>query len=762
MAIWLSKKTMRTKAGYIEAGEPAIFPNLLSNKVIRLLFASFLSGSILLALEVIWFRFLILFFVPHSWNFTVMLAMVLSGISLGGLLVSQWFRLRPEAHSLLIPILFLNGILVIILYSGFSLLLDMFSNYSADIRISLVSLFLIFPVSFLSGIIFTMLGKALHVEMKAETKAAGLLTLANTTGGMLGSLVAGLIFIPYIGIEKSFFLLAFAYGVIAFLVFDRKQFAQLKRKMSFHHVAIGAFLISLIIFPFGLMNSHYLEIPWSSLKNIGEKRVALREGLTETIQYLQKDLLGEPYYYRLVTNNYSMSGTFKSAKRYMKLFAYWPVALHPKVEDTLLICFGCGSTAKALTDTKGIENIEIVDTSRDIVEMSNTVFRDPKENPINDARVKIHIEDGRFFLLTTERKFDLITAEPPPPAYSGIVNLYTQEYFQLIYDRLSEGGIVTYWLPVYQLKVSEAKSILKGFCNVFKDCSLWSGAGFEWMMVGVKNPQVPVSEEDFIRQWNDPVVESEMHALGFESPEQFGSLFIADGQRLRNWIADSLPLVDNYPRRLSYGDHDWKQYLPVYRDFMNQAVSRVNFMASENISKLWPEHLRKKTEKYFTVRQTINEMLAIKDMRNTHPLMNLHTCIHNTLLTKYILWALDSDQYAQRIISKAFKDNSEASFDRVEICRHLAAGAAQQLNYRLAEKYLHLAADSLEPQNTPQDLHYDYSRYRMYLLFIAGDQERAMQVGQEYIDLRESDKAARREQISKYWNWLVKTVATSE
>ena len=60
----------------------------------------------------------------------------------------------------------------------------------------------------------------------------------------------------------------------------------------------------------------------------------------------------------------------------------------------------------------------------------------------------MHIEDGRYFLQTTDRQFDLITGEPPPPGIAGVENLYSREYFQLIHDRLADGGIVTCWLPL--------------------------------------------------------------------------------------------------------------------------------------------------------------------------------------------------------------------------------------------------------------------------------------------------------------------------
>ena len=41
--------------------------------------------------------------------------------------------------------------------------------------------------------------------------------------------------------------------------------------------------------------------------------------------------------------------------------------------------------------------------------------RDGRLHPLQDPRVRVHIEDGRQFLQATGRRFDLITGEPPPP-----------------------------------------------------------------------------------------------------------------------------------------------------------------------------------------------------------------------------------------------------------------------------------------------------------------------------------------------------------
>jgi hypothetical protein len=89
-------------------------------------------------------------------------------------------------------------------------------------------------------------------------------------------------------------------------------------------------------------------------------------------------------------------------------------------------------------------------------------------------------------LLTTERRYDLITSEPPPPKHTGVVSLYTREYFELVYDRLAEGGINTYWLPVHSLVPEDSLAIIRAYCDVFEDCTLWSGAGLNWMLVATR------------------------------------------------------------------------------------------------------------------------------------------------------------------------------------------------------------------------------------------------------------------------------------
>lgn len=200
---------------------PALFSmraeNLATGATFMLLLAGFFSGFALLALEVVWFRFVVLFFMAKSWNFAVMLAVVLSGISLGGFFAAFLFKYSNIIRNYLVSITVLSGILVIITYTYFSIILNMVLH---DVRILLViaSLFLMFPTSFISGMLFTMIGNELFERTRAAIESTGFLTLFNTIGAMAGSAVGGFVLIPFLGIENSFFLISLLYGGIALLL----------------------------------------------------------------------------------------------------------------------------------------------------------------------------------------------------------------------------------------------------------------------------------------------------------------------------------------------------------------------------------------------------------------------------------------------------------------------------------------------------------------------------------------------------------------
>ena len=213
------------------------------------------------------------------------------------------------------------------------------------------------------------------------------------------------------------------------------------------------------------------------------------------------------------------------------------------------MCYGVGVTTGAVADNDALTSIDVVEISPDIVAMSDLIYP-PSQHPLHDPRVRLHIEDARQFLQRTDTKYDLITGEPPPPLAPGAVHLYTREYFNLVHERLAEGGIVSYWLPIAGDGAYDVAPIVRAFCDVFDDCSLWNGTLFDWILVGTRNAVGPVSAASFAAKWRHPVLAARLAEVGFELPEQIGAAFLGDAPYLQQLTGEAKPLTDDYPQRL--------------------------------------------------------------------------------------------------------------------------------------------------------------------------------------------------------------------
>ncbi len=681
---------------------------------LRLLAAACLAGATLLALEVVWFRFLLLWTFGSSLTFAVMLAVVLLGMALGSLSVSQWLRLRPDADRLVPVVALLAGLSTALTYSGFvQVTAQHGKQVLLDTRlIAAVSARLMFPTALFSGALFTLLGKKLRRQLPGDARATATLTFANTVGATFGALAGGFVLLPVLGMERSFFLLSLLYAGVAALSWGDVRISSVPRgERITTGLATATLAVVLALFPFGLMRNHYLPTiagRWTD----GSTVAAVREGLTETLLYLRKDILGEPVYFRLLANGFSMSSSHFPSRRYMSLFVHLPVALHPAPRKALLISYGVGSTAKAFTDTKDLDSIDVVDISRDILEMGRLLFRPPETHPLDDPRVRVHVEDGRFFLLTTDRHFDIISAEPPPPKNAGVVNLYSREYFQLIHDRLAEGGLASYWLPVYQMEAAESQAIIKGFCAAFSDCSLWAGYGYEWILLGTRNAVGPLSEERFAAQWRDPMAAPALRSIGIDSPEQLGTLFIADALTLAEGTRDVAPLDDDHPRRVS--PHFAYIIDSSYPRFMETKLRRKRFEESALIRHLWPEGLRTRTLPSFDSAAIVDRFAIAHFGGPETGLRDLAALLTQSSLRAPVYWMLGSSAEEQQIAKRAAaRGVSDPLLDEL-----LGVEAVADRDYGAAEE--HFGRAQAASRDTDRLL-----RLRVLALCLAGKTERA-------------------------------------
>ena len=610
--------------------------------------AAFGCGFALLALEVLWFRLMLLFVAGDPYAFALMLAVVLAGIGAGGLAASWVLRRDPEAWRSSAALAFLAGAASAGCYAGFALAIAPLGGRPLEGIGELAALagVLMLPTSLLSGGLFTVLGASLRERVAGDAAAVGLLALANTAGAALGSLVAGFALLPQLGTQRSQLAIALLYGVVGLALLP----AAVRRS----HALAAALALVACVAPVALVSlqDHYVGIVATRWSRDGASRVVgAREGLTETLLYLENRSAGLPTSYTLVTNSISMSGTHWQARRYMKLFVWLAASVHPKLESALLISYGVGSTARALADWPTLERIAVVDISRDVLETNAWIQPDPGRDPLRDPRVRVHVEDGRHFLQVTDQRFDLITGEPPPPQLAGVVNLYTQEYFALIRERLAQGGIVTYWLPIHSLAPPQGRAVLRAFCNVFEDCSLWSGSGYDLIMLGTRDARGPVSESSFTRLWREPGIADELRALGFERPETLGATFIGDAAYLAEVTKGVAPLVDDHPDRIRRGAPASGRLPGLYKEWMDVAAARERFAGSPLIARLWPPRLREATLEHFARQSDVNRFTYHLGSHSESALEVADRLRRSAPDSAVALWALGSDADVQRAVA---------------------------------------------------------------------------------------------------------------
>ena len=644
----------------------------------RLLLVSFGTGCILLCLEVVWFRFLRLYIASSPTTFAIMLAVVLAGIGFGGIVAGVIHRGSGRLNDLLPVLLLLAAIAALLSYLLFPERLAQTRTGVFDLSwrvVALLSLALMFPVAFLSGILFPSLVASVQVSVGDRMNSTGITTLFNTTGAAAGPLLASFVLLPGVGYQWSLLLCTAGYLLLSVMASERSSWS-VSQPVGRLTIALcaGAILLMAIL-PYHRAESHFSHAsrPYEIDEhgNVLAHVVKRIEGTSDTLQLLRRDLFGEPYYYRLLTNDFSMSATNPRNQRYMRLFAYLPLAFRPESEDVLLLCYGCGVTADALLHGPNVKRMDAVDISKEVFALANFYSGINYSNPLRDPRVHAVVQDGRFFLQASPQQYDIISGEPPPPKVMGAVNLYTSEFFRLMHSRLKEGGIATFWLPINQLKVDEAKTILRAFHDAFANASVWASADQDWIMMGIKGSGRKVKEEEIRQLWSQSGSGGDLRQIGIEVPQQLGALFVMDAEGIDQITHDVAPLTDCYPKRLT--DEPWDEEAGHRFALMYLAAPSAlqRFLHSSLAATIWPETLNKSLESFFILRQT----RYLSEMIGSNKLAELDLYLRHSQLRMPVLEVLGSDGFRLAIAEGVAKRSLTPP---LEIMPDLVAGALAQ------------------------------------------------------------------------------------
>ncbi len=143
---------------------------------------------------------------------------------------------------------------------------------------------------------------------------------------------------------------------------------------------------------------------------------------------------------RILALDGSVKLTEKDEFIFHEMIVHVPMAVHPNVRKVLVIGAGDGGTVRELAKYPEIEQIDLVESDRQVVQVSREYL--PKVScALEDERLYIVYEDGLKFVRSKEDEYDLIIVDSTDPFGPG-EGLFTKEFYDNCYNALKSDGIM--------------------------------------------------------------------------------------------------------------------------------------------------------------------------------------------------------------------------------------------------------------------------------------------------------------------------------
>ncbi|QPF85156.1 fused MFS/spermidine synthase [Bradyrhizobium genosp. L] len=516
------------------------------------------SGFVSIAYEVVWFRFLTNVSTSSVYAFSGMLGVYLLGLVIGALICAKVLAPRKDqllryfavtqlliavAATLTVATLGKARTLQVALAPIVSSLVPLQAQelLGGDVSFFLTCAVALLLPTTLIGISFPLASELTVMQMSALGRRIGSLYALNTIGGVLGSLAAGFLLIPYLGSQWALTVLI-ALNVLLFVVTTVSQPDLLRERGLWRQGAIAASVIAASLL---LITPHYLERVLTAIE--GGNVLELQETRQATFAVVEYQDKAAGTYQQLVVNSKSYANNRPEGRRYMAAMGHYPILLHRgPVETAVVICIGTGTTVGAVSTHQELKSIDAVDLASTVFEVA------PHFVPLNKQfyqNPKVHqiVADGRHFLLGTKQTFDAVTLEPPPPHDAGVINLYTEEFYALAKQRMRPGGVLAQWVPLDFNRGILPKMILKAMMGQFKHVSLWLPSRMEGVAIASDEP-LNIDPRALAMRMSEPAVADDLTANGLRSPEDFLATFIAADEKLAAFVGDVPSLTDDRPR----------------------------------------------------------------------------------------------------------------------------------------------------------------------------------------------------------------------
>ena len=207
-----------------------------------------------------------------------------------------------------------------------------------------------------------------------------------------------------------------------------------------------------------------------------ENPIYYRDGVTTTVTVERWAVGGDRIHFAL-KNNGKVDASNGDDMPTQVLVAGYPLLLHPRGPqdlDVAVVGFGSGVTIGTALQfpVRRVDVIElerwIPDASRYFADINHLTYTRDRAFPfVSMPRMNLINNDGRNFLATTDRRYDVVISEPSNPWITGVSNLFTQDHWRAASQSLKPDGIFVQWVQLYEMHPDNIKTLYRTFASVF-------------------------------------------------------------------------------------------------------------------------------------------------------------------------------------------------------------------------------------------------------------------------------------------------------
>jgi spermidine synthase len=451
--------------------------------------AAAIVGFAFFLMELVWYRMLGPILGGTVFTFGLILAVALLGIGLGGVAYALVGKNRPatlsgfaytcllEAAFMALPFALGDRIAVLTLllrplggvgFSGFVL------------GWTLVTLLVVLPAAFVSGVQFPLLIALLGRGRDDVGRQAGITYAFNTLGAIVGSLAGGFGLMPLLSAPGCWravaaLLALLGLGAVALTLRQGKRWPTVLVP-----VAIGAVVVVMLraTGPTAAWRHSAIGVgrvdagDMSSPQNIRRwENRARRDILWETDGVESSVAIDSSDGIAFVVNG-KIDGNIRGDAATQVMGGLVGAILHPRPRSAMVIGLGTGSTAGWLGAVESIERVDVVELEPAILRIAS-VSAAVNKNVLSNPKVHIAIGDAREALLSGSATYDLVFSEPSNPYRAGIASLFTEEYYRAVRARLMPGGKFLQWVQAYNVDSDAVRTIYATLGSVFPTVETW-------------------------------------------------------------------------------------------------------------------------------------------------------------------------------------------------------------------------------------------------------------------------------------------------